>query len=84
MSVAMKTIVKDPVWVELGFQEKAPVEGLNVAPVGRPVAARMTVPPVLTDVAVTVKLIHAPVVTVWFLGMVNVGGVGTRSKTSTD
>jgi len=32
------------------------------------------VPPMLTDAALTVKLIHVPAVTVWFSGIVSVGG----------
>src|SRR5437660_1237547 len=40
-------MVWDPVWLELGFQEKAPVVGLKFAPVGRPVAERVTLPPVM-------------------------------------
>jgi len=47
----------------------------KVAPAGRPVAERVTVPPVLTGEAVTVKLIQFPAVTVWFPGIVNTGGV---------
>jgi hypothetical protein len=33
------------------------------------------VPPMLTDTALTVKLIHVPAVTVWFPGTVSVGGI---------
>ncbi len=62
--MAMKVIVYDPVSPELGFQEKSPVVGSKVAPVGKPVAERATVPPVFAEVAVTVKLIQVPVVTV--------------------
>jgi len=61
LSVAVKTMVWDPVWLELGFQEKAPVVGLKFAPVGRPVAERVTLPPVLAEVLVIVKLIQVPV-----------------------
>jgi hypothetical protein len=60
LSVATKTIVKDPVWLELGFQEKSPVVGLKAAPVGRPVVERVMVPPVFAEVAVIVKLIQVP------------------------
>jgi hypothetical protein len=74
LSVAMNTTVYDPVWLELGFQEKTPVEESKLAPAGRPVAETTTAPPVLTDVAVTVKLIHVPATTVWFAGIASVGG----------
>jgi len=33
-SVAVKVIVWYPVWLALGFQEKTPVDGSNVAPAG--------------------------------------------------
>jgi hypothetical protein len=42
----------------------------------------MTVPPVLTDEPVTLKLIHVPAVTVWVPGTVRVGG--RLEKTVTD
>jgi hypothetical protein len=37
------------------------------------------VPPVLTDAAVTVKLIHAPAVPVWFPGTASVGGISATT-----
>jgi len=64
LSVPMKVTVYDPVSLELGFHEKSPVLGSKVAPVGKPVTERVTTPPILTAVAVTVKLIQVPAVTV--------------------
>jgi hypothetical protein len=65
----------------VGLQWKVPVEGSKAEPTGKPVAERITVPPVLTGVAVTVKLIHVPAVTIWFPGTVNVGGIKARTLT---
>lgn len=73
-SVAMKVIVKYPVWLVLGFQEKDPVEGSKVAPGGNWFVDRATVLPMLRVEAETVKLIHDPVVVVWFLGIASAGG----------
>jgi hypothetical protein len=37
----------------------------------------------LTDEAVTVRLIHAPAATVWFPGTASVGGIKARTLTVT-
>jgi hypothetical protein len=84
LSMAMKTIVYDPVWLELGFQEKTPVVWLNDAPAGSPVAERVIMPPVFRDAAVMVKLIHVLAMMVWFLGTVSVGGIGACTSMITD
>jgi hypothetical protein len=47
---------------------------LKDAPVGSGVAERVTVLPMLRSVEVIVKLIHVSAVTVWFAGVVSVGG----------
>jgi hypothetical protein len=47
---------------------------LKVAPAGSEVAERVMVLLRLISVAVMVKLIHVPAVTVWFLGVVSVSG----------
>ena len=81
--MAMKVILYDPVSLELGFQEKSPVVGSKVAPVGKPVAESATVPPGLTEAAETVKLIQAPAVTVRLAGTVSIGGTKASTLTVT-
>src|SRR2546427_4644404 len=75
LSVKEKAIVKTLVCFAWVLNEKSPVGGSKAAPAGRPVAESVMAPPMLTDVAVTVKLIHVPAVTVWFPGTVSVGGI---------
>jgi hypothetical protein len=77
----VNTIVYDPVWAELGFQEKLPVVWLKEAPAGSPVAEKLIVPPVFMETAVTVKLIQDSAATVSFPGTVIVGGINACTLT---
>lgn len=54
---------------------------MNDAPAGKPVAERLTAPPMFAEAAVMVKLIHVVAVMVWFPGIVSVGGISTCALT---
>ncbi len=52
------------------------MDGTKLAPTGSWDADSVTILAGLALAAVTVKLIHVPVITVWFLGRASVSGVG--------
>ena len=65
----------------LGLHEKTPVAESNVAPDGSWDADRVTVLAGLELVAVTVKSISDPELTVWFTGRASAGGSKTWTLT---